>query len=143
MISFRKATIEDFSFLLRLRNDSATREYSRNTAKVSETEHRVWLLATLSNPERFLYVAQNADTLVGTVRFDNLKDGFEISWTVAPEARGKGIGGEMLRAALTLHAPPIFAEIKKENIASQKIAERAGFMRQEEKDGSVVWVYRG
>ena len=141
MISFRKATIEDFSFLLRLRNDSATREYSRNTAKVSETEHRVWLLATLSNPERFLYVAQNADTLVGTVRFDTLKDGFEISWTVAPEARGKGFGKQMVLqfAREMLSGKRLLAEVKRGNIASEKIAQALGLSPGPAKDNIVTW----
>ena len=143
MITFRKATAKDFSFLLRLRNDPSTRAFSRNTAEVTESEHRAWVSMTLANPNRFLYIAEDAGMQVGTVRFDTLEKGSEISWTVAPEARGRGIGKDMLQSALSLHPSPLVAEIKIENIASQKMAEHAGFIRQEDKEGYSVWVYHG
>jgi RimJ/RimL family protein N-acetyltransferase len=62
-------------------------------------------------------------TAVGTFRID----GDEISYTVAPDCRGMGACTAMLRQAHAMFGP-LRAEIKPENIASIKAAERAGMI---------------
>lgn len=61
---------------------------------------------------------------VGTVR---IKPGGEMSWTVAPEVRGLGVGTRMVAAAVHKWADRNpWARIQAGNVASRKIAERAG-----------------
>ena len=80
---------------------------------------------------------------VGVVRFDELRDGsIELSWTVAPEWRGRGIGKKMVSKALGLPlvvAKQLKARIKKNNLASQKIAQAVGFHLHGEHGGVGEW----
>lgn len=110
--------------LLAWRNDPLTREASVNADLVAWESHVDWLSALLENPGRTLLVAQT-DRPVGAVRIDR-GDEVEMSWTVAPDARGQGHGRAMVAAA----APegPAVAYIKRTNGASQRIASAAGFV---------------
>jgi len=142
---FRKAAKEDSDNLFNWRNDPETRANSLNTAEVLREEHEAWLSRTLKNPNRILFIAEEKGEAVGTMRADRLEDedGYELSWTVAPEHRGKGIGKKMLFQAIKeVDSSVLKAKIKKENLASIKMAEAAGFLYDGEKNGVSVWVFR-
>lgn len=131
-MKLRPATIEDAQILFDWRNDPLTRESSISTDPVAWDDHVRWLEASLSNPNRELLVAEIDGVPVGTVRLD---DGVELSWTVAPSQRGKGIGKQMV----SLVERGSIARIKRSNVASQRIAGAAGFVLAE--DGEVQeWV---
>lgn len=123
-MKLRPATIDDASLLLEWRNDPLTREASVNTDPVGWDGHVEWFRSSLTNPNRKLLVVEVNEEPVGTVRID-YGDETEISWTVAPSARGRSLGKQMVQAALP--DGPVIAHIKRENIASQRIAQAAGF----------------
>lgn len=142
-MSFRKAAKNDSEMLLRWRNDPETRDNSLNTGIVRPEEHEAWLDKTLKNPNRILFVVEENGQAVGTMRADKLDagDGYELSWTVAPEFRGRGIGKKMLLHAVgKFNNSNLKAVIKKENIASIKIAQAAGFKQESEENGIPVWM---
>jgi GNAT superfamily N-acetyltransferase len=61
--------------------------------------HLAWLLASLERGDRRLLVGERDGAPVGTVRWDHEGHGeWEVSITVAPECRGAGLGGPLLRA---------------------------------------------
>lgn len=64
----------------------------------------------------------------GSVRLDKFRDGWELSWTVAPQYRGKGIGKKMVQAGTQLVTTSVYAKILPANSASIKIAKTAGFV---------------
>lgn len=146
---FRKANINDAKALLSWRNDPDTRANSLSTDPIDWEEHLVWLDNSIRNPNRHLLIALNEDEQeVGTVRFDFLPapaGAYEISWTVAPKWRRKGIGTKMVQAALLqpfLAGHSIRARMKRINIASQKIATAADFARWAVDGGIEEW-WRG
>jgi len=120
-MNIRLATRDDAQLLLAWRNDPLTRAMSKSLHEVQWDEHVRWLNSRLTRIEPHLYIAEIDGAPVGTIRID----GDEISYTVAPEHRGRGYATEMLRWA---HAQfgSLRAEIKPENVASVKAAERAG-----------------
>lgn len=120
---FRAATMEDAETLFRWRNDPVTRANSISQDLVPWDNHVAWLSASLKRPDRKILIAGFIP--VGTVRFDTVGDITEMSWTVAPEARGKGVGFQMVLAAS--EGKSLVAKILKHNLASQKIAAKAGF----------------
>jgi ribosomal protein S18 acetylase RimI-like enzyme len=71
-------------------------------------------------------IAEAGGVPVGTVRADLGEEGWLLSWTVAPEHRGRGHGKTVVAMAAELLAGPLLAEIKTANAASVAIAEAAG-----------------
>ncbi|WP_175651311.1 GNAT family N-acetyltransferase [Pseudomonas sp. Marseille-P9899] len=134
-ISLRRATLEDGQALLDWRNDDATREASHCTEPVDVEGHMAWLEQVLENPDRALFIAEKSGTRVGTVRADCDGVETELSWTVAPEARGTGVAKEMLRLVMREVAGPFKAEVKTNNKASLRVAAGAGLHIEKEERG--------
>lgn len=123
---FRPARREDAAQLRRWRNDPLTRAASIQTAAVSESEHLQWLEGLLTDSQRQLLVAWRKEQPVGCVRFDFGPSETEVSWTVAPEARGHGIGSKMVQLAVSQRTEALMARVRLDNPASARIAESAG-----------------
>lgn len=137
---FRPARREDAAQLRRWRNDPLTRAASIHTAAVSESEHLQWLEALLADDKRQLLVAWRREQPVGCVRFDIGQHETEVSWTVAPEARGHGIGSRMVQQAVAQRPEALMARVRLDNPASSRIAESAGLSLNETQDQ--VRIYR-
>jgi len=134
-IILRPATIQDADLLLEWRNDPETRKASHNTAEVQRDEHISWLSRTLNNPNRRLFVAEEDGAPVGTVRAELSEGVWELSWTVSPLARGRGVGKRMVALLASQISAPIRAEVKAGNIASARIAEHTGMEFDRETNG--------
>lgn len=138
MLTLRTATMEDAKQLHEWRNDLLTRQNSINMDEVPWENHVAWLEKSLASPDRTLLVAEQDERPVGTVRIDREDGVLELSWTVAPDARGNGVGQKMVALCADQTEGPLVAHIKRENRASQRIAEAAGFRL--EKDGELqIW----
>jgi len=119
-MKLRNATSDDAQILFDWRNDGLTRAMSVSSEPVEWSGHIRWLTSRLSRDNPGLYIAE-IDEPVGTVRIDDE----EISYTVAPNHRGKGIARQMLTLAREEFGPKI-AKVKPENPASIAAASRAG-----------------
>jgi len=99
----RPATSEDSIEILRWRNDLNSRLSSRNSEIIPFEAHQVWFEQVMSDPERVLLIGENTDGQpMGQVRFDRMRtepDTYEVSITIAPEARGRGFSLQLLTAA--------------------------------------------
>ncbi|WP_406640073.1 N-acetyltransferase family protein [Amycolatopsis sp. WGS_07] len=130
----RDATEADAELLLAWRNDPATRKSSRSTGVIDLDAHLRWLRGVLAAPGRMLLVLEEAGKPVGTVRFDD-EGGreWEVSITLAPESRGRGLSravldaGERTLAART-DATAVLAAVHEENAASAALFEHAGYL---------------
>lgn len=140
-LMLRLAGPPDSADLLAWRNDPLTRANSRNTGPVAPAEHEAWLVRTLANPNRRLWVAERDGDRLGTVSAARHDSGeVELSVTVAPAMRGQGAGTAMIRAAVaTVQAiwpgAAIRAVVRDGNAASRHLFERCGFVLAEEADG--------
>jgi RimJ/RimL family protein N-acetyltransferase len=134
----RPATLEDAQRLHAWRNDPETCANSHNTDPVPWADHVAWLERSLASASRQLFVAEADGVPVATCRADESESGIELSWTVAPAARGHGIGYELVRLLVQrFHLHPLRAEVKTSNVASQKIALAAGFRLDHEAGGVI------
>lgn len=125
---FRLATMADAGALWRWRNDTETRRWSRLSEPVSWELHVSWLESSLARPDRTLLIAVSDNAPVGTGRLDFEPTGTELSWTIAPERRGRGLGTALVRYLAAVAGPSAFAAIHAEHAASRHIAEAAGFV---------------
>jgi len=133
-VTLRPASAADAALLLRWRNDPQTREASHNSSPVNAAEHQRWLQSRLDDPACLLMVAEHKGIPVGTARADRRDDCWELSWTVAPAARGKGLAKQMVALLANGISEPVRAEIKAGNAASMRIAEYAGLRLDHEVD---------
>lgn len=129
----------DAALLLAWRNDPETRRASISTDPVALDTHLAWLERTLASPARSLLVAERDSVAVGTVRLDRAEGWIELNWTVAPDQRGRGVGGAMVAAAAAACPGLLLAVIRPENTSSQAVAARAGFRQGESADGLQRW----
>lgn len=121
----RPATLADNAWLLRLRNDPATVAASRVQSPVSLVDHEHWLMAMARNPARALMVVTRRRRRLGTYRLDGLGSAaVELSLTVAPEWRGRGLAREVIALAVR-HArrhgyagAALIAQVRVENRSS-------------------------
>ena len=139
-VELRRATMEDAGLLLGWRNDPETRAASHQTEPVRHADHIDWLRRVLANPGRQLFVALEQGEPVGTLRADFADGVHELSWTVAPEARGRGVGKRMVALLAARFNAPVRAEIKRGNTASERIAEYAGMTLDREEHGVLHYV---
>lgn len=123
MIAVRAASMEDAKTLFDWRNHPSTYALFHIAQPVEWRSHIQWLSSRLTRDTPHLYIAIQDGLPVGTFRID----GDEISYTVAPDRRGKGIGLAMLTKAREMFGP-LRAEIYDQNAASIKIAMRAGMI---------------
>lgn len=142
-VLLRRAVMEDAKLLFEWRNDPATRSGSLQSEPLDWERHLKWLAACLDNPYRALYIAERCGAPAGTVRADRTDGEFELSWTVAPDCRGQGLG-HVLVAALICKLPPnarFRAIVLAENVASHRIALSLGMEAVSEVGGFTT--YRG
>ena len=133
MLTLRAARADDEAQLLSWRNEPATRRFSFDTRLIDEDEHGRWFKAKLSDPTSVILIAEDDDVPVGQVRLDSVEqDRAEVSISVAPAVRGRGMATEALRLAI-LQAPELlgvrrlYARIKPENEASLRLFRAVGF----------------
>ena len=145
-LTTRPATVTDTERLLAWRNDRDTLRWSHGAQPVAEAVHRSWLHGSLSNPDRVLLIVES-DHPIGTVRFDRVEPAtWEVSITVAPTERGKGLAADVLmlgEAALQAgHAPAwIVANIHVDNAASATLFRHAGYEPSPRPpDGPYLWL---
>ncbi|UVS76489.1 bifunctional UDP-2,4-diacetamido-2,4,6-trideoxy-beta-L-altropyranose hydrolase/GNAT family N-acetyltransferase [Actinokineospora sp. UTMC 2448] len=122
-LTVRRATPADADRLLAWRNDPGTRRWSVNPDPVSPETHRRWLAQ-----DRRLLIAEEAGVPVGVVRFDPVPGGVEVSITIAPEARGRGLARPILQAAQdTVPGTRLLARVHADNTASRRLFASAGY----------------
>lgn len=145
-LTVREATEADAVLLLGWRNDPGTREWSRSDRPEVEPVHREWLRKSIENPDRLLLIVET-DHPVGTVRFDRAGPGtWEVSITVAPGDRGKGMARRLLTQAegalRARHQPhTLLANIHEANKRSLTLFHQAGYHpTTRPPDGPFVWL---
>lgn len=151
-ITLRPANINDMSRIFYWRNDVEVRKWSLSSSKINWKTHQEWFENTLKNPHRSLLIAMDVWQPLGVVRLDKEFDTAEISVFLSPTFIGKGFGEAMIRAGqqwASMHlvdVKKIKAKVLMENIASQKVFARAGFVEhhrwsEQDQEKGIVYYY--
>lgn len=133
-LQLRPATADDAALLHAWRNHPAVRTVSANKNPISAADHKRWLQAVLTDPTRWLFVAQIGELPVGSIRLDWLDaQQCEVSLYTDPELQGLGLGRHLLTAgeqALLARQPKggiVLARVLPGNTVSQRLFEAAGY----------------
>lgn len=122
----RKCLIDDCDTLYKWSNDPTVRINAFNTSPIPYEEHLEWFEKSLKNEKRKIFICIDNDIKVGQIRIDIENNIATISYTVDKDARGKGIGTEMLKLLYKnikfndIQIEKLKGIVKKENIASKK-----------------------
>ena len=141
-LHLRPADAQDCRFLYELRNDPLVRASSFHTEEIPYEQHQKWYEQKRKNENCRIYILEDAGAPVGQVRADRDERGesAEISYAIAEWARGNGYASWMLAAAEEQLSEKGFcrellAEVKNDNIASQKVFQKLGYEEQREDYG--------
>jgi RimJ/RimL family protein N-acetyltransferase len=131
-LTLRLANLNDSELLFLWRNDPQSKAASLSNSDIPWADHQAWFSRVLVDPNYRIYIITDADTTpVGMIRTQTMDSDStfdtEMSWIVAPDARGRGLGKLALQRAADLSRGRVLARIRPENIASQKMAAFAGF----------------
>jgi UDP-2,4-diacetamido-2,4,6-trideoxy-beta-L-altropyranose hydrolase len=134
-LNIRYANARDKELLFRWANDKSVRKQSFRQALVEASEHKKWFEEKLLDPHSFIFIADSASgSPLGQVRFDldvSVKEAL-IDISIDSRMRGKGLGVKVLFKAMERCASVIpdlkfVAEVREENLASQKLFKRMNF----------------
>jgi len=136
----RRAQSKDAKLYFDWASDPVVRASGFHTDELSWEDHVMWFDNMIQSSDTYLYVVSNAfDEKIGQVRLTPDPSGYlEISFSVARNLRGKGMGSMMLQEVLqrTLSdnskSGGFIARVKKENQASAKIFHQLGFEASED-----------
>lgn len=145
----RRATPEDEEVLLLWKNDPITRENSGDSRLVTPEEHHNWFTKRLQSDNVLLYIFCADGRPAGQGRLDLLGYTAEISYGLAPEFRGKGLGRKLLtqlieKAVSDPQASEIsvlYGQVKYTNVISKKLFSSLGFkeVMEPSKSGEMVF----
>ncbi|MDA7749080.1 GNAT family N-acetyltransferase [Litoricola sp.] len=131
-LTIRKIRPTDSLEILKWRNDSVTRFFSKNQNEVGPDEHEIWFSQSLSNPRFTGYIGHFDETKLGFCFFLKNEATAYVSINLNPEMRGKNFGPVLLKQAIkkyrTNYDGKIFAEINQSNAASIACFSRCGFI---------------
>lgn len=132
LVSLRRATMDDATYLYDVRMDPLTRQMSRQTGAIPWPHHLEWLERTLANPRETLFVAMlYTCSPIGTGRLSRGDHDIELSMSVEPRWRGLGYGQKIVRELVQAAKDmglPLVAEILTTNAPSLLAFVREGFV---------------
>ena len=133
-IIVRQALLEDESLLLNWVNDPLVRKNSCDTDTIDSETHRLWFFKRLRRSDLYqIFILQTKSGLpIGQVCFEFRDDAWEISYSLAAMARGRGLSAPFVQAAIrefrrTRKNALVFGRVKNSNYESQRVFQRLGF----------------
>jgi UDP-2,4-diacetamido-2,4,6-trideoxy-beta-L-altropyranose hydrolase len=130
----RPALPDDESLLLKWLNDPVVRKNSFDTKTIDADTHRNRFFKKLRSPDSTqIFILQTESGLpIGQVRFERRDDAWEISYSLAAMARGRGLSAPFLQAAICEFRRArknslVFGRVKHSNYESQRVFQRLGF----------------
>ena len=132
-ITSREAQLSDSQLYYTWANDPVVRQMAFHSEPIPWESHCKWFEGKLNSANSHLTVCYSGEVPVGQVRFDEVAKGeYEIDISVDSGLRSKGQGRAMLRSAINYvhekyNINYFLAEVKVENIPSQKMFTAVGF----------------
>ncbi len=135
IITMRKANMGDCVQIFDWRNDPRIRAQALNDEVLDFRTHKAWFENVLKDAARQIYMALINEVPLGVVRFEKKPDGVLISIYLVPNGIGSGWGQSLLNSGISQYCRDFkdvklfYAQIKEDNLRSQKIFIANGFYK--------------
>ncbi|HZS09410.1 MAG TPA: GNAT family N-acetyltransferase [Blastocatellia bacterium] len=148
-LTIREARPEDARLLWEWANDPSVRSNSFNQEPIPWESHLRWYEKRLASPGTRFWLLEVNSVPAGQIRYDRDDEGHsaEISFSLAGEFRGKGLGTRIITLTLgpavtELGVEEIVAVVLDGNIPSSKAFRSAGFGAPEVSSRNGIGCYR-
>ena len=147
-ITCRKATEQDLIQVYDWSNDKLVRENSYHSEPIELINHTNWFLKKIKDSKTLFLIVEINNNPAGVVRFDITDINSVVGIIVSREYRGQKLSSKFLEEGAKMyfkvHNKPVYAYIKKKNIASIKSFENAKYtyFKEEVINGSNSFVYK-
>ena len=138
-MQLRRATMDDALDVLAWRNDETTRKNSFTQEEISEENHLKWFKRKLDDNNCLMYILEDGTGSLGSIRLDITDKIAEISYMIAPAARGKGLGKEIIKlidnvpeletAVTDNRIQSLVGFVNEDNVASARCFEENGYTK--------------
>ena len=145
-LSLRKVINTDEDLLLIWANDPEVRKGSFKNHTITKDEHRIWFDKKHRDPNVLMWVFEVNNSPAGLVRLEKDNNEVVLSYQIASQYRGKGLGTKMLKMAMNevenhWRNIKVMAYTVPGNIASVKSMEKAGFCLESSSDEKIVMFF--
>ena len=131
-VKLRQTEISDLEFLFRFQLDAEANYLAAFTSK-DPTDKEAYLkkyTKILNDPTTNNQTILVDETVVGSIAKFEMEDKAEITYWIDRNLWGKGIATAALKDFLTIeNARPIFGRVAFDNLGSQKVLEKCGFVK--------------
>ncbi len=142
----KKAKYEDRFFLFKLLNDPEVIKNSLKRTSTSIESHNKWIKKNIYKKNTKIFIFKSTNHNLGQVRFDRIsKNKTMITYSISNEFRKSDFGLQMLNLALKKNSfkTPVYATVKKNNIPSNKIMKKLGFLIEKKKQkDDLIYYYK-
>jgi RimJ/RimL family protein N-acetyltransferase len=137
----RQALLSDARKLYEWANDATIRAQSLQPDSITWSNHLEWFYQKVQHPVNRIFIYYHKNQPVGSLRLDGLDEKYKISYLVDVDFRGKGFGSRIIEDALMITQRTLIAEVKTNNLASNKVFEKHNFKSLESTDNVNTWIY--
>ncbi len=132
-VYLRRADKEDVELFFKWVNEPAVRANSFNTEPIPWGSHQKWFEKVLADEGVRIFVLMAGNVPVGQIRLTAKEKMWDIDYSVDVLYRGQGYGKKLFE--LLVNEVPmgteLVAEVKRNNIASQRVFEGLRFSKKE------------
>ena len=123
---FKRANLKDVKIFFKWINDISVRKNSNIKRKIKFKHHYSWFKKKLKSAKSLFFILKSGNKLIGQIRLDQQKKGILISYSIDKNYRNRGYGLILIKkleriAKKYFKNKTLYAKVKKENIASNKI----------------------
>ena len=140
LVKVKLNDIKAFKFLFMLRNKDYVRKHSLNKKSIKFSAHKNWFKYFLKK-RNIIYIIHKKKKMVGYIRMEKKNNFFYVSWAILQKYQKMGFAKKSLILATKNKKYKYKALIKKNNISSIMIAEKANF-RQKFAKQNILYFYK-
>lgn len=132
-ITFREVNYTDKEYLFELANDETVRKSALNSSQIDFNDHCQWFekkLKDIKNGKSHIYICEYNNNPIGQIRLDKKGRFWIVDISIDKRCRGKGFAKQIIdKISTKLNNIILLAFIKKENIASNNLFTKSGFIK--------------